>query len=58
MVDTPVWIDSFNGVPTSQADLLDDLLGERVLAVGDLILAELLHGFSTELDARRAPDLL
>lgn len=58
MVDTSVWIDYFNGVPTPQADLLDDLLGERVLAVGDLILAELLQGFSTELDARRALSLL
>lgn len=58
VVDTSVWIDYFNGVPTSQAGLLDALLGERVLAVGDLILAELLQGFATELDAKRALSLL
>jgi predicted nucleic acid-binding protein len=58
IVDTSVWIDYFNGVPTPQADLLDDLFGERVLAVGDLILAELLQGFGTEADAKRALSLL
>jgi predicted nucleic acid-binding protein len=58
VVDTSVWIDYFNGVPTPQAGLLDELLGERVLAVGDLILAELLQGFATELDAKRALSLL
>lgn len=54
VVDTSVWIDYFNGAPTPQAGLLDDLLGERVLAIGDLILAELLQGFATETDVRRA----
>jgi len=58
VVDTSVWIDYFNGIPTPQAGLLDALLGERVLAVGDLILAELLPGFATELDAKRALSLL
>jgi predicted nucleic acid-binding protein len=58
VVDTSVWIDYFNGVPTPQAGLLDELLGERVLAVGDLILAELLQGFATEPDAKRALSLL
>ena len=58
VVDTSVWIDYFNGVPTPQAGLLDALLSERVLAVGDLILAELLQGFTTELDAKRALSLL
>jgi predicted nucleic acid-binding protein len=58
VVDTSVWIDYFNGVPTPQVGLLDELLGERVLAVGDLILAELLQGFATEPDAKRALGLL
>ena len=58
VVDTSVWIDYFNGVPTPQAGLLDELLGKRVIAVGDLILAELLQGFATELDAKRALRLL
>lgn len=58
VVDTSVWIDYFNGVPTPQAGLLDEILGKRVIAVGDLILAELLQGFATELDAKRALRLL
>jgi predicted nucleic acid-binding protein len=58
VVDTSVWIDYFNGVPTPQAGMLDQLLGEQVLAVGDLILVELLPGFATEPDARRALSLL
>jgi predicted nucleic acid-binding protein len=58
VVDTSVWIDYFNGAPAPQADLLDALLGERLLAVGDLILAELLQGFASEPDARRALRLL
>lgn len=58
VVDTSVWIDYFNGVPTPQVELLDELLGRRVLAVGDLILAELLQGFTTEQDANQALRLL
>ena len=34
------------------------MLGKRVLAVGDMILAELLQGFATEQDAKRALSLL
>jgi predicted nucleic acid-binding protein len=58
VVDTSVWVDYFNGVSTTQADLLDEFLGERLLAVGDLILAELLQGFATEKGAKRALSLL
>ncbi len=54
VVDTSVWIDYFNGVATPQTQRLDELLGERLLAVGDLILAELLQGFATDADAKRA----
>lgn len=58
VVDTSVWVDYFNGVPTIQARLLDELLGRSVLAIGDLILAELLQGFATDAAARRAMLLL
>jgi predicted nucleic acid-binding protein len=54
VVDTSVWVDFFNGADTPAVARLDDLLGERLIAVGDLVLAELLQGFSTEADARRA----
>jgi predicted nucleic acid-binding protein len=58
VVDTSAWIDYFNGVPAPHVESLDALLGNRVLAVGDLILAELLQGFAAEKDAKRALGLL
>jgi hypothetical protein len=58
IVDTSVWVDHFNGVDSPQAIRLDSMLGEQILAVGDLILAELLQGFDTEAHARRALALL
>lgn len=54
LVDSSVWIDHFRGVATPQTDLLQEALthlGQSIL-IGDLILAEVLRGFS-ELDARR-----
>ena len=54
LVDTSVWIDYFNGRPTAEANLLDDLLGYEWILVGDLILAEVLQGFRNEEDFREA----
>ena len=58
LVDSSVWIDYFRGEPTPQADLLDALLGKEPLAVGDLILAEVLQGFQDERDFDKARQLL
>ena len=58
IVDTSVWIDYFNERPTPATSLLDSLLGRERLAIGDLILAELLQGFRSDLDFRRALDFL
>jgi predicted nucleic acid-binding protein len=58
VVDTSVWIDYFNGIAAPHTEVLDALLAERVLAVGDLILAELLQGFDSEADARTALRLI
>lgn len=58
VVDTSVWIDYFNGVDSWQASCLDRLLGERILAIGDLVLAELLQGFASDAEARQAMQLL
>ena len=44
LVDSSVWIDYFRGAITAQTDKLDKLLGTELLAVGDLILAEVLQG--------------
>ena len=58
LVDSSVWIDFFRGVSTPQTDRLDALLGTEPLAVGDLILAEVLQGFRSERDFNRARKLL
>ncbi len=50
LVDSSVWIDYFRGTATPQSDRLDSLLGAEPLAIGDLILAEVLQGFSSERD--------
>ena len=58
LVDSSVWIDYFRGDATPQAEMLDALLGNEPLAVGDLILAEVLQGFQSERDFNQATQLL
>ena len=48
LVDSSVWIDFFRGTRTPQAEKLDVLLGTTRIAVGDLILAEVLQGVRDE----------
>lgn len=45
-VDSSVWIDFFNGTETPETDFLDESLGRQQIIVGDLILAEVLQGFT------------
>ena len=58
LVDTSVWIDYFRGAITAQTERLDELLGHEPLAIGDLILAEVLQGFADERDFDVARKLL
>jgi predicted nucleic acid-binding protein len=58
LVDSSVWIDFFRGAETPQADRLDALLDEEIIAVGDLILTEVLQGFDADRDFRRAAELM
>jgi predicted nucleic acid-binding protein len=58
LVDSSVWIDFFRGVATPQVDVLDRLLGVEPLAVGDLILAEVLQGFRADKEFNQARKLL
>ncbi len=58
LVDSSVWIDFFRGVPSPQADKLDTLLGNEPLLIGDLILTEVLQGFTRERDFNHAHRLL
>jgi hypothetical protein len=58
LVDSSVWIDYFNGGLTPQTDKLDRLLGREPLAIGDLILVEVLQGFDDDREFRTARKLL
>ena len=58
VVDSSVWIDYFTGKKTAGAEKLDALLGEELVAIGDLILVEVLQGFRTDKDFRQARKVL
>lgn len=58
LVDSSVWIDYFRGNVTAQAQTLDGLLGSEPLAIGDLILTEVLQGFGSDRDFNQAKKLL
>lgn len=58
IVDSGVWIDYFRGTSTRESDKLDSLLGTEQVAIGDLILTEVLQGFSAERDFNQARNLL
>ncbi|MFN3417546.1 MAG: VapC toxin family PIN domain ribonuclease, partial [Caldimonas sp.] len=58
VVDSSVWIDFFRGLVTPQTERLDGLLSTEPLAVGDLILTEVLQGFSSEKDFNQARRLM
>lgn len=58
LVDSSVWIDYFKGTVTSQTEMLDGLLGRESVAIGDLILMEVLQGFPNEKTFQEARDLL
>ena len=57
LVDSSVWIDYFSGIANIQTDKLDQLLGKEPVAVGDLILTEVLQGFRHDKDYRIAKSL-
>ncbi len=58
LVDSSVWIDHFNGTQTPAADRLDAILDLEPIAVGDIILIEVLQGFRNDRDYRTAKSLL
>ena len=58
LVDSSVWIDFFRGTVTPQSERLDQLLGREPLLIGDLILAEVLQGFTSERDFNQARKML
>ena len=58
LVDTSVWVDFFNGRKTNETNALDRYLGQEPLLIGDLILTEVLQGFRSDADYRKAKELL
>ena len=58
LVDSSVWVDYFNGTVTAQTTRLDGLLGSEPLAIGDLILTEVLQGFHGDRDFNQARRML
>jgi predicted nucleic acid-binding protein len=48
LVNSSAWIDYFKGAITEQTEKLDELLGHEPLAIGDLILTEVLEGFDDD----------
>ena len=58
LVDSSVWVDYFNGQQTKATDHLDGLLSTEPVAIGDLILAEVLQGFRKNADYNSAKRLL
>jgi predicted nucleic acid-binding protein len=58
LVDSSVWVDYFKGTITAQTTRLDGLLGNEPLAIGDLILTEVLQGFHDDRDFNQARSML
>ncbi|CCU71937.1 MAG: PIN domain nuclease [Thalassolituus sp.] len=54
VVDSSVWIDYFSGTDNKQTDKLDNVLGLKPVAIGDLILTEVLQGFRHDKDYKAA----
>ena len=58
LVDTSIWIDYFNGTENTLTDQLDNGLSEGSVAIGDLILLEILQGFKNDKEYRLAKSTL
>jgi len=57
MVDSSVWIDYFTGAYNKQTEILDNTLGQQHIAIGDLVLTEVLQGFRHDKDYNTAKSL-
>lgn len=54
IVDSSVWIDYFAGAETRETEFLHSVLGVKTVAIGDLILTEVLQGFRNDRDYQLA----
>ncbi|MEM1269738.1 MAG: PIN domain nuclease [Bacteroidota bacterium] len=58
VVDSSVWVDYFNQRETEEVRLLRRLLPQGIVAVGDIILTEVLQGFRSPRSVKSADQLL
>jgi predicted nucleic acid-binding protein len=58
IADTSVWIDYFNGVVSPFTDELDKQLMEGNVALGDLILLEILQGIKSDKEYNKTKSIL
>lgn len=58
LVDSSVWIDYFRGQRSAQTDRLDELLSQQPILIGDIILTEVLQGFTSDSDFNKALRML
>ncbi len=45
LIDSSVWIDYFNGIDARHTEKLESIIGIEQIAVGDLVLTEVLQGY-------------
>ena len=58
LVDSSVWVNYFNGTITWQTEIFDQMLQQIPLLTGDLILTEVLQGFRSDKDFRKAKEIM
>jgi predicted nucleic acid-binding protein len=58
IVVSSAWIDFFKAGSTPEVERMDALLGVTPLAIGDLILVEVMQGFRSERDGATARQML
>ena len=54
LVDTSIWIDYFNGIENKETNILDIALIDGTVAIGDMIVMEILQGFRNDQDYNKA----
>ena len=58
LVDTSVWIDYFNGFNSEETDKLDTALINGTVAIGDIILLEILQGIRNDKEYSKTKTML
>lgn len=53
-LDSTVLVDYFNGTSTWQVNYLDEILGNEMVVIGDVVIAEVLQGFGSDKDFQAA----